>query len=257
MPPWASKPSQLWKLTRVNPVRVPVAMPALTTTNNAFLTEGVTRQNVVPSTGNVKGRIMFVQFSDVKASETSTATKAQEVIGGTKPQDFYSEMSDRKLKLQIDKNDTWATLPNPVSHYGSFNTSSRSFINAGGVNTLNSQDIIKDAKALFPGIDSKYDFFDIVLPGQETFTFALIEDKTFIYGNRGIPESGKGRNTFNHELGHLLGLPDLNLLDQNIVSDAPHSLGPWDIMAMGNGELSVIFGWHKHKLGWLKASRKT
>ena len=56
-----------------------------------------------------------------------------------------------------------------------------------------------------------------------------------------------------HEVGHLMGLPDLYTYGG--VKGPKNPAGPWDIMSSA-GQSTGFFGWHRHKLKWLDADRK-
>ncbi|MFT5524646.1 MAG: hypothetical protein ACI9HK_002608, partial [Pirellulaceae bacterium] len=57
-----------------------------------------------------------------------------------------------------------------------------------------------------------------------------------------------------HETGHLMGLPDLYTYGR--ADGQKNPAGVWDIMSSA-GQASGFLGWHRHKLNWLDADRKT
>lgn len=56
-----------------------------------------------------------------------------------------------------------------------------------------------------------------------------------------------------HEVGHLLGLPDLYRMNGVL---GEHKAGCWDLMSDIFHSVSFL-GWHRHKNGWLPDERKT
>lgn len=76
--------------------------------------------------------------------------------------------------------------------------------------------------------------------------FRCITMGSDIYGNKG------GYRTVVHEIGHVLGLPDLYPQGAN---GAMNSIaGPWNIMSDSHRAMGFC-GWHRYKLGWLGADR--
>ena len=83
----------------------------------------------------------------------------------------------------------------------------------------------------------------VALPGGDTARFAITLGRN-VYRHRST--------VLIHELGHMLGLPDLYELGAKNVTAA---VGPWDLMCDAQRGTSFC-GWHRHKLEWLSADRR-
>jgi M6 family metalloprotease-like protein len=203
-------------------------------------------------TGNRRIAMVFVDFDDATGTQP-TEEVADHLLGSGAADAWLREKSGERFGLDITRFDGYQRMPKPAGDYDYRTYESHAAF-------------IGDAAALFDGIVdlSAYDLAMIVAAPSSAPGMALSPAFNAYPGN-GVTADGMAGEvrlavTFGvdsytnpyinliHELLHLHGLPDL------YTSTGFEKVGAWDIMSdifQGNG----LLGWHRHKLGWLDASR--
>ena len=215
--------------------------------------------------------VIPVDFPDIP---TPTSLNAA-VAAGEQMTDYWLEVSYGRFTTDIVRPDTWITVSQSSTYYGDDIGAS---IDARLCQLINEAFQLAD-----PLFDFRaYDYFIIVharndqamtgneydiwssayysprlscglrLPSGEETSIAAV----------GIVSIYSPMGTWAHEIGHLIGLPDLYNTARR---DEPDNfVGPWDLMAAGswNGPLSArgsspahLTSWGKIKLGWLTDER--
>jgi hypothetical protein len=96
------------------------------------------------------------------------------------------------------------------------------------------------------------------MPGRGNFAFGERDKEAIPYrGGKINVVVNIGSNNpivLAHEVAHMMGLPDLYTIGD--LGEPKNPVGEWDIMSIAHNASGFI-GWHRHKLGWLAADRKS
>lgn len=201
-----------------------------------------------PAVGELRGIVIWVDFSDAPASESIAALKDQIFKPAS---DAYSSMSYGKLALTIHTTAQWYRLPQPSTYYG---------LNAGDGPGRKDEYIAAAVQAADGHVDfSNYDFVylvpaagasaDMATGTQRPHGSGLVTvDGTEIrlavlVGSDRLAGPTNGSAQVIHETGHVLGLPDL-------YAD-PTAVGGWDMMSLSPKPGAEFMAWHRWKLAWL------
>jgi M6 family metalloprotease-like protein len=254
------RPEHDWVLTDVGDVAgeapAPGVIPQLDPGGWVDLTEGPGdyRRCLLP-VGTLTAVMVFVDFDDVEAGYTSAAATGDHLLGSGDAQRLFHEQSDGRLGLEVTvRSDLgWRRMPGLSTAYSFGETEPhRAFIAAAA-------GLFRPSEINFP----EYDIVFVVAAKTEQFPLS----PAFPHGSDEGAAAPGGRIhhavTFGadsyrnshlnlvHEVGHLLGLPDLYPLH-----GGNDEVGCWEIMSDIFHARSFC-GWHRHKNGWLDASRKT
>jgi M6 family metalloprotease-like protein len=113
--------------------------------------------------------------------------------------------------------------------------------------------------SLYPEIDFlAYDYTMVNMPRIGNTAFGERDEIAIPYKGEKIRValniSSASPFVLAHETAHCMGLPDL--YSYGGAEGPKNQAGPWDIMSAA-GRASGFLGWHRHKLQWLDAGRKT
>ena len=205
--------------------------------------------NRLRSTGNLKVNVIFVDFPDAPATQTT-----QEIFKILTPtaENYLSSSSYGKLSLQLVPQHKWYRMSKTSTSYGWTNltfASHRKYIQEAIFHS--------DPEIDFSGSDA---FIIIANPNAA----ALRNGPAFTASiGAGITADGKeflssatsGADLLYwegywlpHEFGHMMGLVDL--YEYGAIS-AHRYVGEWSIMGLISGKGKDLFGWEKWILGWL------
>jgi M6 family metalloprotease-like protein len=179
--------------------------------------------------------------------------------------EWFTEVSYDRLRVDVAPIRRWFRMPRPLSAYGL----------ANGINWPEHHDYIADAVAAADGdvdFSSNQVVFVVAAKGSGVDRSPAFQ----AYSGSGVRADGKelrygatffddtrysaryAANVFKHELGHVLGLPDLY--------DVPSPgsdywsvfrfAGGWDMMSW-NDPGTHFLAWHKWKLGWIDSAQLT
>jgi M6 family metalloprotease-like protein len=239
--------------------------------NQTTLTAGASTPQLHPVTGSQPTLVVLVQFTD-KSNSTSPSTTTDLL---SSLNNYYSEDSYELVSFATTispASSPWYPLPRTMEYYSRNNpsvddqliTDSLQAAYNGGVNFHN----YKYAMIVHAGGDEAMthvstDIHSFTIPG---YVFTPSPLNSFEISTSVVSESDPV-GVFCHEAGHLLGLPDLYDLTQQI-DPVNNFVGYWDIMALGewnpnNGNPlqptpgtypSQHSAWSKIKLGWISNS---
>ncbi|MER7767454.1 M6 family metalloprotease domain-containing protein [Kitasatospora sp. NPDC096140] len=215
----------------------------------ANLSEGFGGQaGLVPSTGTVNAKMIFVDFPDAKANDSTASLYDQLAPGAT---DWFSKASYGRLNLHISADTSrFYRMPNSSDSYGY----------QRGLSYESHQRYIEDAlRAVGRSVDFSGTQILYIVPtgrasaisfsptfmGSVTAADGTVIDKTVTLG-QDLWAWGSG--VMNHETGHAMGLPDLYSFGSG---DAHGYVGGWDMMGLISGPDPDRFGWHKWKQQWI------
>ncbi|HEY7215446.1 MAG TPA: hypothetical protein VIC28_12500 [Thermoanaerobaculia bacterium] len=256
---WGPYSGQMWKLTPLDAVAPNVSIPRLDPRGDPYKTEGPTNYSFYARpAGTVKAVMLFVDFSDAPAGSRTTQSTADHLTGNGDAQRLFAAQSYGKLALDVTRVDGWRRMPGPAGDYTGPDK---------GFSFDEHKAYIADAVALFPEVRfAEYRMVFVVAaptpkidlspafnaqPGSGVRTPDGEVRLAVTFGD----DSYRNRHiNLVHEVGHLFGLPDLYPLDD--CASRPDAVGPWDLME-NIFEGNVFFGWHRHKMDWLDAERKT
>ena len=202
--------------------------------------------------GTLRGAVIFVDFPDAAATETTQAVFDQ-VAAPAVP--FYESASYGALDLRLEPHHEWLRMSLPSSSYKLSRDDDRTFLEymayvreavelADPGFDFAGTDLLyvvtsADADANFSPEQSVYKGAGVTADGNEIRQFATIGTDT--------RRPGFGEYVLAHETGHMFSLPDLYPYDDG---ERHRFVGPWDLM----GDLTLGGGftaWHKMKAGWL------
>ena len=224
-----------------------------------------------PETGAQSTLVVLVQFPG--KSNTTSPTKISGLMTGLN--NYYAEDSYGTVSFASTLSPTvatWYTLPQNVAYYSSGTPSADNQLITdslekaydAGVNLHN----YKFAMVVHAGGDeamthSSSDIHSFTIPG---YVFSPAPLTSYQISTSVVSESDPV-GVYCHEAGHLLGLPDLYDLTQQI-DPANNFVGYWEIMALGEWNPnnanplqpspgtfpSQHSSWSKIKLGWISNS---
>ncbi|MGZ8694372.1 MAG: M6 family metalloprotease domain-containing protein [Gaiellaceae bacterium] len=227
--------------------------PTLANGTNTFQSEGPTDYTLHQrALGNVRAIMLFVDFPDAPASETTTSLYDLLVPGA---QHWFSESSYGRMSLDVTAAHTWFRMPHTAASYDY----------ARGFTFAQHRAYIADAIHAADGqVDFRgYSIFYVVATNTPLIPFSPAFNA---YPGTGVTADGNElRNgstlgadihvtnwawrVVTHETGHLLGLPDLYDFATPTFPAIHRFVGNWDVMGRFPG--GQYLAWHKWKLGWL------
>lgn len=207
----------------------------------------------LPSTGDVRLAVVFVDFPDAPASLT-----LEEVYGVISPgaEALYEAMSYGAMNLILTPDLRWLRMSQPSTAYG-FQT---------GITFNQHRSFLDEALQLAaPTSDfSEADGFVVLTnPSEGGVTYGpafvanspgngiTVDGNTLLNGtNSGLDLLVWGSGWLNHEIGHTMGLPDL--YDYGPAGLSPHHfVGEFSSMGLISGRAPEWTAWERWQLGWV------
>jgi M6 family metalloprotease-like protein len=239
--------------------------------NQTTLTNPIHATLSKPIAGNQLTLVLLVQFAD--KSNSTTPSKIAATLAGLN--NFYAEDSYGLVSFSttIDPaTDRWYSLPHTMSYYSSGRVSADTQLVTDSLQAAYNAGVqvsgYKYAMIVHAGSDeattrASTDIHSFTIPG---YVFSPSPLDSFQISTSVVSESDP-LGVYCHEAGHLLGLPDLYDLTQQI-DPVNNFIGYWDIMALGewnpnNGNPlqpspgtypSEHSSWSKIQLGWISNS---
>ncbi|MBK8192962.1 MAG: hypothetical protein IPK76_07075 [Lewinellaceae bacterium] len=201
--------------------------------------------------------MVFVDFPNEGGhGDVSTQTVADHILGGGKTNEFLRQQSYGTFNHKVTILNGWKRMTKSSYEYTDAN---KSF----GTSELH-ETYIKEAVEKYPDVNlNDYKAVYVVAykdPGIfNSSTFNGIKPNWCVNATNGTVcksitfgvDAYKQRwKLLTHELGHILGLPDLYPY-----SKIDHVVKHWALMG-DNWNAANYIGWHRHKLGWLSSKRK-
>lgn len=203
----------------------------------------------VPSTGVLQAYMIFVDFKDAPASESTTDLYRKFMPGAS---EWYGNASFGHLNLRVSAD---------FSRFHRMAYNSSTYIYRRGMGYEDHLKYVQDAldavgrSIHFAGTDLLY-----IVPTKEAIaisyspTFMVpvqAHDGTVIFKTVtfGQDVDEFGFKVMNHETGHTMGLPDLYSYQQH--TRAAIYVGGYDLMAQIEGISPDFLAWHKWRLGWI------
>ncbi len=201
------------------------------------------RPNRLPTSGDVKAVVLFVDFPDVAATESP----AQAFAFSAPTQQFLSAMSYQRVKLRLQPQLTWLRMGRPSSEYRLTNhEATRAFI----------QEAIKLAgkEISYDGIKAIYVIAPAHTPNLSSPSFTAGTDGLDANGtiimdggvSGGMPDAARP-GWLPHEIGHNFGLPDLYDHDTRRGNNFTQGFG---VMAAGP-YAPEMFAYERWRSNWL------
>lgn len=200
--------------------------------------------------GPQKLKVITIQFPDVPHDPNFDVTKSLTLLN-----EHYKANSYGKMSWEFDVYNNWYTMPHELSYYTKDLTNTDNPIIQDAFNAA-SRDVVfsKDDRVMFVYATPR----SATIPPSNYPNGFMI----WAFPNLPYPKDGSIRLSYTfapdvwpagniplffigHELGHLLGMPDLYGMGK---------ASPWDIMAgdSSDSEAGLVFSsWSKIKLGWL------
>jgi M6 family metalloprotease-like protein len=227
-------------LTHAHPV------PPLDSKGDVYKSEGENDPLIYDDAVGLKKVLMlYLDFADA-GMEVDTRERGEQVLGGDTFEQLFGKQSYGKLRFDIKHVHGWRRLPGEAGDYSSKTTDSH-------------REFFLQVFKLYPEVDFRdYDYIVANAPRLGNTAFGERDDLAIPYRNTRIKVamnlSSPSPYVLAHEVGHLMGLPDLYTYGG--VEGPKNPAGPWDLMSLA-GRSTGFLGWHRHKLKWLDADRKT
>ncbi|MCD9145881.1 M6 family metalloprotease domain-containing protein [Streptomyces albireticuli] len=217
----------------------------------AYLSEGLGgRPDFTPSSGSVKAAMIFVDFPDAPANDTTDSLSSKLIPGA---QSWYKDSSYGSLNLEVEADGGhFYRMPRKSVEYGYGRGLSyevhRQYVQ-DAVNAAGKSAALKGAKILYivPTSSAKEISFSPTFMGEITTADGSKIPKTVTFGQ---DIDYWGYKVLNHETGHAMGLPDL--YERQSGGSGHDFVGGWDLMGLISGPSPDLLGWHKWKLNWIK-----
>lgn len=227
-----------------------VSLCKLAADPNVFQSEGFgSAMSFVSSTGTLRASMIFVDFPDAQANDTTQSLYDTFVPNAP---DWYRTASYGALELDIVA---------PAMNFYRMPRASDSYGYERGLSAETHGRYIQDAldavgsDVSFQGIELLY-----IVPttAATAISFSPTYNEPIVAGDgssitRTVTFGADvwltwGYKTMNHETGHAMGLPDLYPFDG---SDTTRWTGGFDLMSLISGIAPDYTAWHQWKLGWL------
>jgi len=217
-------------------------------------------EQVVDVTGDQIVRVILVEFHDVLHSVKDDAIRTRLSL----VQAYFQETSYGVLRLRFDLVQVWLTLDKSMTFYGAgdFTSEKHEELATDSIQAASQHTdfaISKRVLIVHSGGDQassphdQDDIWSFALPPIDYSTSAG-EVRLFAAA---VSESDPP-GMIAHEVGHMLGLPDLYNVTINANGGEDSFVGPWDLMAQGSwnsdwmGENpSYLSSWSMMYLGWM------
>ena len=239
----------------------PPCSPSLYSAPNTEMNEGTTNMALpLRAAGEVSAVMLFVDFSDLHATESTTVLHDRLVPHSRA---WYEEVSYGRVHLGVTAVSHWLRMPRSLREYGL----------GDGITWPEHRSYIADAVA---AAESEVDFsrYQIVYVVAAKNTHVERSPAFQAYPGSGIEVDGRelrfgatffddtrsdsryAANVFIHETGHIFGLPDLYDVPNPTYWRLFRYAGGWD-MKSWNEPGGHFLAWEKWKLGWLDPSQLT
>jgi M6 family metalloprotease-like protein len=219
--------------------------------------------DALPSSGNVKGLILFADFPDVMATSDVLTQLKSAWLNSSIPnaEKLFAYSSYGKMKLKIDMSSKVYRLQKQSTYYALGADPSGGPLPNSPPPKLD--EVVTDAlTAADPDIDfSQYAFVTVTTPQSPTLALSgatgmgpnpkQFDGVTYTKGDfmplDSLTPLEKTFRTFNftHDIGHMLGL-----MHPYITGAGQPMTGAWDIM-WSFAYQNDFYGWNKWKLGWI------
>jgi hypothetical protein len=222
-------------------------IPVLDPKGDVYKTEGPNDDSIYGTTVGEKSMLMvYTHFPDVEKPQETTQQVADRMLGDGRFLDIFHKQSYGKIKLKIHHVHDWRVMPRPKEENDPATTNGH-------------RQMFVDIFGLYPEINfHDYDYLVAKLPGRGNFAFGERKDEAIPYRDgfifHAVNIASNSAEVLAHEVAHCMGLPDLYTYGNKIKPKNP--VGAWDLMSSGSRACGFL-GWHRHKLGWLDADRKT
>jgi hypothetical protein len=223
-----------------------VPIPQLNSKGDVYKSEGITDPLIYDdAVGKKKVIMMYLDFEDAEMN-FDTRERSKVILGGDTFEELFAKQSYGKLSFDISHIHDWRRMPGKSGDYSSKTTDSH-------------RELFVQVFALYPEIDFReYDYIVANMPRIGNTAFGEREDIAIPYRGSKIKVamnlSSPSPYVLAHEVGHLMGLPDLYTYGG--VEGPKNPAGMWDLMSSA-GNSGGFLGWHRHKLEWLDADRRT
>lgn len=221
-------------------------IPELDSKGDVYKTEGENDHLIYSSTvGKKKVIMVYVDFPDAEAKESSEE-RMKKVLGEGRFEEIFRVQSYGKVSFDIQQVHDWRRLPKSHKEYSSKTTESH-------------RELFVEIFKLYPEINFlDYDYIMANVTRIGNTAFGEREAIAIPYRGTKIKVAlnivTPNPYVLVHETAHLMGLPDIYTYGG--VDGPKNPAGPWDIMS-NSYKATGFLGWHRHKLKWLDADRKT
>ncbi|KAI1358618.1 M6 metalloprotease [Xylaria arbuscula] len=217
---------------------------------NVYLSAGFGYElNCAPSVGTLSAFMIFVDFSDQGATESSPEELRDFFLPSAA--DWYYESSYGALNLSVTAD---------TSRFYRMPATAASYNWARGLTAEQHEIYIQDALAAYnapiPAVDVLYvvptanatliSFSPTYVGDVTTREGAYVARKAVTFGHDGY--ATWGYLVLNHETGHTMCLPDYYPFNGSATG---LFIGGWDLMGLISGPSPEYFAWDKWRLGWL------
>jgi M6 family metalloprotease-like protein len=208
-------------------------------------------ESFAPSTGTVKAKMIFVDFPDAPANDSTTALYNELAPGATS---WFKTASYGKLNLDVTAD---------TSHFYRMPAASDSYGYQRGLTSAAHRKYIQDAlnavgrSVDFKGTQLLYVVATRAAPAisfSPTYMSSVTAADGTVIGHTvtfGQDLWTWGSKVVNHETGHTMGLPDL----YPFTGVTTQYVGGWDLMGLISGPSPDRFAWHKWKQNWINDSQ--
>ena len=209
------------------------------------------------STGTVRAKVLFVDFSDAQAAETPEQTFG---LISPKASEFYKAVSYNRMNLELEPHFAWLRMSKPSAAYmferGFSFDLHRAYIQEAVA--------LADTEVDFANMDAVY---VMAYPQAHAISFGpgfTALDKSFgitVDGNTitngatsGFDINNWGFLWLNHEASHTLGLVDLYAFENNTnnYDDIHRFVGNFSLMGFIAGKAPEPLAYERWLVGWLE-----
>ena len=217
-----------------------------------FASEGISNSTgqFVSSTGTLHASMIFVDFPDAQANDSTQALYDLFIPGAP---DFYRTSSFGALELDVVAPEmSFYRMPAASDSYGferGLTAETHGLYIQDALDAVGSDVSFADIELLYivpttaaTAISFSPTYQNTITAGDGTLIL-----RTVTFG-QDAPVTW-GYKVMNHETGHAMGLPDLYPFDG---TDTTRWTGGFDMMSLISGVAPDFGAWHKWKLGWLE-----
>ncbi len=204
-------------------------------------TGALARFGMLPTSGTLRGRVIFIDYADASGTTTDVAGARD---NAARVSSAISTQSAGRLGIQFEVAASWVRLPQPKAYYW-----------ASGSTDEHPDFVAAVSPSVAAATEDFLVLFDAGNPRSGVSYAGLFEfDSRSRSAKPRVVTSSAQSSVWLHDMLHLLGLPDLYNEEASTAQQSARLawMGSWDTISLASA--NAIAAWRRWELGWLPDS---